>query len=353
MKGSTKRWLTDFSDNQRLLLAWPYRRDVWRNHAEPAREVIAELARLISHYTPVTILVHPDYQGSVPEKLHDYCSVIVERYDDIWLRDTLPLWFSKKRQRSGIVFQFDGWGGVQSAVECDRALASQLSLKLERSLSVCDLVTEGGAFTHNGQGNWLVGLSSIIQRNPSLSKEVIKSKLNDCFSGEFLSFFEGSLTADETQGHMDNMALFLDENTLIYAVTKDESHPDYRTCGRLAEFIELLPDSIQKVGVPLPKPLWPTHDERASLEQLQTSLNRTEDLPLLCSYINVLQTDALVIVPEFGLPEDTIALSIIREVLPDKTVLSVPARELVLGGGGLHCISHNLAGLSDNQTLAP
>ena len=105
MKGSTKRWLADFSDNQRLFLAWPYRRDVWRDNALPAREVIAELARQVSHYTPVTLLVHPDYQGSVPKKLYDCCSVSVERYDDIWLRDTLPLWFSTQRQTSGIVFQ--------------------------------------------------------------------------------------------------------------------------------------------------------------------------------------------------------------------------------------------------------
>ena len=122
---------------------------------------------------------------------------------------------------------------------------------------------------------------------------------------------------------------------------------------RIAEFVKQLPDSIRKVPVPLPKPQRPTTGERGDLEQLQTSLNRTEEVPLLCSYINVLQTDSVVIVPEFDLPSDAEALSVIRKAVGDKTVLSAPARELVLGGGGLHCISHNLAGLRNDQTLAP
>ncbi|RXS42031.1 agmatine deiminase family protein [Idiomarina sp. 29L] len=353
MKGSAKRWLADFSGNQRLLIAWPYRKDVWRGNAVPAREVIAELVRLVSHYTPVTLLVHPDYLDSIPTGLNEYCSITIERYDDIWLRDTLPLWLYQNEETSGCVFQFDGWGGVQSAVQFDKSLASQVSSKLRRPLSTQALISEGGAFTHNGEGTWLVSLSSIMQRNASFSKEAIKSKLTDYFSGESLYFFEGALVADETHGHMDNMALFLNENTLIYAATSDSRHPDYKTCMRIAEFVKQLPDSIRKVPVPLPKPQRPTTGERGDLEQLQTSLNRTEEVPLLCSYINVLQTESVVIVPEFDLPSDAEALSVIRKAVGDKTVLSAPARELVLGGGGLHCISHNLAGLRNDQTLAP
>lgn len=351
MNTSVKSWLPDFSVGQHLLLAWPYKSDVWRENAVPAREFVDLLVRHVSQYTPVTLLVHPHFKHTVPAELAAYCTLVIEQYDDIWLRDTLPLWCTENDRTLGTQFQFDGWGGVQSVVQSDKTLAFQLSSWLQRPLLSNDLITEGGTFTHNGQGTWLVGLSSIKQRNSHLSNEQIIAQLAQSFPGQTLYYFDGAFIADETGGHIDNMALFVDEKTLLYATTNEPEHPDFATCKRLASLVKSLPADIEKVAVPLPQPQRPNRHERSGVKQLSTSLNRTENLLLLCSYINILVTDKLVIVPEFGLPSDGVALARIREAVSNKVVLSLPARELVLGGGGMHCISHNLTGLSDEQAL--
>ncbi|MDV6317071.1 agmatine deiminase family protein [Idiomarina sp. HP20-50] len=338
---ATERWLPDFEDSQRLLLAWPYRSDVWRLSAEPARQAILKLITLLSGSTSVSLVVPAYLCESLPAPLKTVHHIALE-FDDVWLRDIGPLWCNDESGLKALSFSFDGWSGIQQVIAADKYFSQNLCNKLGRPLERSKLIAEGGAFTHNGKGDWLIGLACLKKRNPDLAENDLKSLLKQLLHGQHLHFFDGALGADETGGHIDNMALFVDNNVLLYASTDDQTHPDYKTCQALKAELNQLPEYIKAIPLPLPFPQLATGPEREGIELTDLSLQRTVELPLLCSYVNVLQTNELVVVPQFGLPTDAEAVKIIQEALPERRVVAFDAREFILGGGGLHCISHNL-----------
>lgn len=338
---SIVRWLPDFAANQRLLLAWPYRSDVWRNGAEPARTALLNLIKQLPGDTAVSLVVASHLSGHLPSSLKSTHCIEID-YDDIWLRDIGPLWCNTESGLKALSFNFDGWGGVQQTVGADRYFSGNLCSYLNHPIQKSELIAEGGAFTHNGKGDWLIGLGCIKKRNPGLTDEQLKSELGRLLPEQRLHFFDGALVADETGGHIDNMALFVGASTVLYAFTDNKAHPDYSTCQSLKKCVSQLPEYIQAIPLPLPLPQFATEKERQTVELTDLSLQRTVNLPLLCSYVNVLQTNHLVVLPRFGLATDNEAFQVVSEALPDKKVITCDAREFVLGGGGLHCVSHNL-----------
>ena len=337
----TERWLPDFSASQRLLLAWPYRSDVWRESAAPARKALQKLIAQLPKHTAFSLVVSSELRSNLPSSLKSVHCIEID-YDDVWLRDIGPLWRETEDGLKALTFSFDGWSGIQQVIAEDKHFSQNLCAQLKCPLHQSDLIAEGGAFTHNGNGCWLIGLGCLKQRNPGLTDKQLKSVLGQLLPEQRLYFFDGSLQADETGGHIDNMALFVDPDTLLYAATENTAHPDYETCQALKGKVSELPGFIKKVPLPLPFPQAATNEERLGIELTQLSLERTVKLPLLCSYVNVLQTHELIVVPQFGLSTDDEALQIISSALPGRQVVALNAREFILGGGGLHCISHNL-----------
>ncbi|MGM0524788.1 MAG: agmatine deiminase family protein [Pseudomonadota bacterium] len=321
-----QRWFKEYSAGQLCLLAEPYRSDVWRSNGEPAYARILQLKRYIEQFQPCFIL--PTNTG----------------YDDIWLRDILPLWQTtegspKSDDWRGWQPSFNGWGGVQSAYQNDATLADRLFH--EKIISRSSWVAENGTFSHNGE--WLlIGFNSIKPRNPELTESQLKKLLANTFEPLKLIFIETQLTADETGGHIDNLALFVNDNTLVYSATDDPQHPDFAACQQLQTQLQELPDSIKKVALPLPYPQLSSDFERAGITHSAGSLARTTELPLLCSYVNCIALNQALIVPQYDLPEDKSVLARLKEALPDTQLVPFNARELVLGGGGLHCISYQL-----------
>lgn len=318
-----RRWFKEYSREQQLLLALPYLKDVWRNAGEPARNAIRNLQQQLSAFLNVHCL---NYQ--------------VTDYNDIWLRDTLPLWFctATDDRWQGLLPGFDGWGGVQSQIAADQTLAHRL---FGQRIMPATWRGEGGMFSHNGE--WLlVGLRCLMQRNPELSETDLRGLITTQFAPLTPVFIDARLSADETGGHIDNMGLFIDDNTLLYSATDDVRHPDYAACQRLKEQLEQLPRTITKIPMPLPYPQLATADERASLLSVPGALQRTTAVKLLCSYVNVIAVGETIVLPGYAIDEDKEALQRLMQALPDKTLIQVPAREFVLGGGGLHCISHAL-----------
>lgn len=326
-----RHWFTEHNSEQLCLLAEPYLDDVWREGGGPARQAIIDLQTTLSRYQPCLKLT----------------SMAVD-YDDIWLRDSLPLWFTEQAGTApiwqGWLPRFDGWGGIQSSIAKDQRLAGQL---FSLPISTTDWIAEAGAFNHNGE--WLlVGLACLKQRNPNCSEAWLQQQVNQSLAPLKPLFIDVSLSADETGGHIDNMALFVDQNTLIYSYTDDPQHPDFAACQQLKQQLSSLPAQIRQIALPLPEPQWASADERNTLVERSGSLSRSCSVPLLCSYVNAIVLPEAVIMPSYGLETDEAAIRRVQDALPNKSVEAFPAREFVLGGGGLHCISHQVP-----KALAP
>lgn len=317
-----RRWFKEYSREQHLLLALPHRSDVWRDRGQPARLAVRRLYHQLAQQLHVACMTNADID-----------------FDDIWLRDTLPMWFQNDPADAwqGLLPKFNGWGGVQSHIAADQTLARRL---FEAPIKETSWHGEGGMFSHNGE--WvLVGLRSLKQRNPMLTDSQLRALLVADLAPLKPLFFDTYLSADETLGHIDNMALFIDDNTVVYSFTDDPSHPDYAATQHIRRVLNQLPDTITRISLPLPHPEFATVAERRNLSGHPGALKRTPELPLLCSYVNVIAVGDVVVFPQYQIAEDIVAASKIQSALPNKKMITTDARELVLGGGGLHCISHS------------
>lgn len=316
-------WFKEYSSEQQLLLALPYRDDVWRQAGEPARKTIRQLQQQLSAVVNVSCLSH-----------HDMA------YNDIWLRDTLPIWRRSSSQPGwqGLLPKFDGWSGVQNDISADKTLAERL---FRAPITEPDWCAEGGMFSHNGE--WLlVGFASLKKRNPTVSGEALRASISQQFAPLKPIFIDCALSADETAGHVDNMALFIDDNTLIFSTTDDPNHPDYFACQHLQKALSHLPSNIQQVPLPLPYPQVANAEERSGISHNQGALKRTTELKLLCSYVNAIAVADTLFIPAYGLAFDEIVRQRLQQQLVGKKIVAVAARELILGGGGLHCVSHSV-----------
>lgn len=318
-----RRWFKEYSREQHLLLALPHRSDVWRDQAQPASLAVRQLYYRLAQQLSVSCITAADID-----------------FDDIWLRDTLPMWFQHGEADvwQALLPQFNGWGDVQSQIAADQTLARRL---FNRPFEATSWYGEGGMFSHNGE--WvLVGLHSLKKRNPMLTESQLRTRLATDLAPLKPLFFDSYLSADETLGHIDNMALFVDDNTVLYSVTDDPLHPDYAASQHIRRVLAQLPATINRIGLPLPYPEFATAAERSNVSCHHGALKRTQELPLLCSYVNVISVGEVLVFPQYQVAEDAVAVAQLRAALPNKRIICIDARELVLGGGGLHCISHSL-----------
>ena len=130
---------------------------------------------------------------------------------------------------------------------------------------------------------------------------------------------------------------------MILAWTDDVSDPNYQRCRAALEVLTAAKDaqgrSLTVHKMPLPSPIYATEQECAGIDIVAGSQPRTPDIRLAGSYINFLIINCAIIAPSFDDPMDTVAKKILRDIFPDRDIVMVPGREILLGGGNIHCIT--------------
>lgn len=336
----------DFHTHKGTFLLYPSRKDVWREDAKPIAEAIMNLATVISGYERVILGVLPEL--IVPEELEKHKNIDVRTmlYDDIWVRDTgaVPCETELKK------FGFNAWGGEDGLYgdwTLDETVPEQMSRILGMKLDSVPLVLEGGNLLTNGNGTLVAIRSSICNknRNPYLSIQEIERILKKSLKIRKVIWLEQGLMYDETGGHIDNICAFADEHTILLAWTDELTHPQYEIVrdaytvlsnerGANGEVFDI-------IKIPLPMPFQRTEEQCVGLEQLQGSKERLPGEWIQPSYINYIFVNGAVIIPIFDDLVDDAVKAVFKEVFYDREVITFPSREIVLGGGGLHCITKN------------
>ena len=325
----------EFEKHECTFLLYPERKDVWRKKCAPIRKVIENLALTISEYEPV----HLGYKNAIPK-----ISALPMIYDDIWCRDTGPI---PAKNGDLISFNFDGWGGEMIAeINDDKKLPGQIATVLGKKLNEIPLVLEGGNITCDGNGTILLIEHNLVNSNKDMSLAKIEECLRQSLNIRQIIWLPRGLKFDETGGHIDNIASFADARTILLSFTNDMKHPQYEIVNEAFSILKNAKDingnPYQIVKVPIPDIFFTTKDDCADIEIVQGSKPRIEGLPIQASYINFIFANGAVIVPQFNLPQDNDALSVFKKVFTNRKVIPSHAREVVLGGGGLHCISRNI-----------
>lgn len=336
----------DFLTHKGTFLLYPSRKDVWRKNAEPIAETVKALAGVISKYERVILGVLPDYVSTVQSKVCREIVVAEMQYNDIWIRDSGAVPCGEHL----IKFGFNAWGGEDGLYgdwSLDETVPEQMSNLLGMRLITAPLVTEGGNLVTNGKGTLVAVRPTIcnLNRNPDISNKDVERILEEYLDVRKIIWLEQGLAFDETGGHVDNMCAFADESTVLLAWTDDPRHPQYEAVRKAYAVFEkergAFGEKFDVVKVPLPMPFQRLEEDCVGLEYAERSKERLPGELIQPSYINFIFVNGAVIIPEFSDSADAEARSVFERVFPQKEVITFPAREIVLGGGGLHCITKN------------
>ncbi len=340
----------EFEPHAQTWMLWPERPDTWRLGAKPAQHAFVRVAAAIARFEPVTVGVSARQYAHARALLPPSVRVIELSSNDAWMRDCGPTFVvNRQGQVRGVDWRFNAWGGLYNGLyfpwDLDDAIAQKV-LEIEGlDRYRAPLVLEGGAIHVDGEGTCLTTAECLLSpgRNPDLTQEQIEALLKDYLNVEKVLWIPRGVYNDETSGHVDNLACFLRPGEIALTWTDDRRDPQYE---RSAEALDYLMSQTDARGrrfivhkIHQPGPLYMTQEEAEGLDQVEGVKPRRAGDRLAASYINFYFCNGGVIVPTFDDPHDTEALATLQRLLPDRRVIGLPAREILLGGGNIHCIT--------------
>ncbi|MDR0626519.1 MAG: agmatine deiminase [Bifidobacteriaceae bacterium] len=342
----------EFEPHVGCWVLWPERPDNWRQGAKPAQAAFADVVRGIAQFEPVTVGVSAAQYDNAVNQLPNDVRVVEISNNDSWVRDCGPTFVKNQAtgEVRGVDWEFNAWGGLFDGLYFPWDRDDQVARKiceLERvdSYRTEGFVLEGGSIHSDGEGTIYTTEECLLSpgRNPDHSKAEIEAKLKEYLGAEKVIWLRQGIYLDETNGHVDNICCVVEPGKVLLAWTDDESDPQYAISQEnydiLTRSVDAKGRQIEVVKLPLPKPITITEEESKGVDAVDGTLPRLEGDRLAASYVNFYIANGGLVVPAFGDPADQLAVSVLEEVFPGRTVVSVPAREILLGGGNIHCIT--------------
>jgi agmatine deiminase len=343
----------EFEPHAGCWMAWPERTDNWRLGAEPAQRAFAAVAAAIAASEPVTVGASDAQFGRARELLPAAVRVVELSTDDAWLRDSGPTFVvDGKGGVRGVDWRFNAWGGREGGLyfpwdRDERAARKVLEIEgVDRYRA--PLVLEGGSVHVDGEGTVLSTEECLLNpnRNPELSRGEIERALLDHLGATRMIWLGRGVFADETDGHVDNIACFARPGVVLLSWTDEESDPQHEISREARERLEAAADArgrrLEVVLLPSPGPLTIAAEEAAGVDPVEGTRPRRAGDRLAASYVNFYLGNSRVVMPLLDPRRDEEAAAILRRCFPEREVVGVPAREILLGGGNVHCITQQV-----------
>ncbi|SEK58217.1 agmatine deiminase [Carnobacterium iners] len=347
----------EFEQHDGCWMIWPERPDNWRLGGKPAQIAFAEVAKAISEFELVTMCVSSEQYANAKNMLSDTVRVVEMTNDDSWMRDVGATFIINDKEVRGVDWVFNAWGGLVDGLyfpwDKDDQIADKMCEieKLSR-YRLDDFVLEGGSIHVDGEGTLVVTEECLLSkgRNPDLSKEEIENRLKEYLDLEKIIWIPRGIYNDETNGHVDNIMHYVAPGKIVLAWTDDESDPQYEICQEAYEVLSKSTDAkgrkIEITKLTLPANILITKEESEGVDAIEGTLPREEGDRLAASYANFYIANGGVIVPAFDDPNDKKAVETLQQVFPNHKIVSVYAREILLGGGNVHCITQQQPSVS-------
>ena len=348
-------WMpAEYEPHEATWLLWPARHDNWREGARPAQAAFAQIASAIRRFERVHVGVMPHLLAGARAMLPNDIEVHGIEYDDCWMRDVGPTFVVSEKPGTilAVHWRFNAWGGLYQPFDRDERVPSEVlahSAELPmRERYRAPITLEGGALHVDGEGTALLteecGLDP--KRNPGTTRAQIEAVLRDCLGvGHFLWLGKGVFN-DETHGHIDNLACFAGPAKVCLAWTDDRSDPQHAISldawERLSSARDAKGRRLEIFKLPIPGPLYMTKEEASGLVPNGSMKPRRAGDRLAASYVNFYFANGALIMPLLDPRTDGQAAEILKSACPGRRIVGVPAREILLGGGGIHCITQQV-----------
>jgi len=347
------RMPAEFEPHAGCWMAWPERADNWRLAAGPAQEAFAAVAEAINVTEPVTMAVSDTHFEHCRSLLSPSIRVVEISTDDAWMRDIGPSFLIDGRGgRRGVDWRFNAWGGLDGGLyfpwDRDDRVARKV-LDMEGAARYrAPLVLEGGAIHVDGDGTVMTTEQCLLNpnRNPQLSREQIEQALFDHLGAEVVIWLGEGVYNDETDGHIDNLACFARPGVVLLSWCDDESDPQHLISRDALQRLEAATDakgrSIEVVRLPSPGPITISEEEATGVEAVAGTAPRRAGERMAASYVNFYIATQRIVMPLLDQRFDEEARDILRGCFGDHEIVGIPTREILLGGGNIHCITQQV-----------
>jgi agmatine deiminase len=352
----------EFEPHAGCWMLWPERADNWREAARPAQHAFVQIASAIGELEPVTVGASSAHYEVARALLPQHVRVVEMSHDDCWMRDVGPTFVVDARGTvRGVDWHFNAWGGLQGGLyfpwDQDDLVARKV-LEIETTDRYrAPVINEGGAIHVDGEGTALVTEECLLNknRNPQLSREQVESYLRDYLGVSKIIWLGKGVFNDETDGHIDELACFVRPGEVCLTWTDNERDPQHAISLDAWERLKSEQDArgrkLKITKLPMPGPLFATGKEASGVIAREGTLPRKEGDRLAASYANFYIANGGVVMPLLDPRTDSVAVSRMKKLFPGRRVIGVPAREILLGGGNIHCITQQVpaSGLKRRQ----
>ncbi len=334
-------------------MAWPERHDNWRAQADPAQRAYAAVAEAINESEPVTMAVSDAQFERCRSLLSPSISVVELSSDDAWMRDIGPTFVvASSGGVRGVDWRFNAWGGRDGGLydswERDERAARKV-LEAERiDRYRAPIVLEGGSIHSDGEGTILTTEECLLNanRNPGLSREQIERTLLDYLGADKVIWLGRGVHGDETDGHVDNLACFVRPGIVLLTWSDDPADPQHAisrdALQRLQRAVDARGRALDVIRIPSPGPLTITEQEAAGVQAVAGSQPRRAGDRMAASYVNYYVANSRIVFTLLDECYDAEAAEVLTRCFPEREIVGVPGREILLGGGNVHCITREL-----------
>ena len=348
------RMPAEYEKHYGCIMIWPERADSWQYGAVAARKAFAEVAKAIAKSEKVTICASEAQYDNAREMLPDYIRVVEMSSNDSWARDYAPTFvINENKEIRGIDWYFNAWGGLVDGLyfpwDKDNKMARKLCDLFECDCyNARDFILEGGSIHVDGEGTAMVTESCLLSRgrNSELTKQQIEDRLKKYLNVSKVLWLPRGIYNDETNEHVDNICAFCKPGEAVLAWTDDKNDVQYELSKACLDYLESETDAKgRKITVhklPIPDPIYMTDEECAGLDDMDGEPTRTTDERLAGSYVNFYISNGAIVMPGFNDRHDEEAKKILQGVFKDREVIQIYARDILIGGGNIHCITQQI-----------
>lgn len=358
------RFPGEYEPHLGTLMVWPERPGSWGKDTSGAEKAFADVISNILKVENLYLIVSPGKKEYVREKIAsvskdtDKLFIIEAETDDSWARDTGPTFITGDAgKRIAVNWTFNAWGGefdgLYAEWDRDNAVAKMFASYLGDEVYDAEpFVLEGGSIHTDGEGTLIVTESCLLSkgRNPQMSKAEIEETLKKILGIEKVLWLPRGIYMDETNEHVDNVCAFIRPAEVVLAWTDNESDPQYDLSKADLEYLEKETDAkgrkIKVHKLPIPDvPVCCTQEDIDNYVFEPGEDEREAGERLAASYVNFYFANGRALVPQFGgenKTSDERAVKILKDILPEKEVVPIDARSILLGGGNIHCITQQI-----------
>lgn len=320
----------EWEPHERCWMQWPSRIEVWGERLPLVYAAYAQVARAISSFEPVSMVCKPEDEAQARLACGRDIELVPLPIDDSWARDSGPIFITDgKGHAAGAHWRFNAWGNAYHNYENDAAVGGLILEKLGMRTYKGGMVFEGGSISVDGDGTLLTTEECLLNdnRNPGLSHQQIEETLALTLGVSRIIWLDRGLEDDETSGHVDMIASFAGAGRVLLHMPEDRNDPNFQRMQENKKRIESARDARGKKL------------EVIEIPQPARNLRRQDGRRLCTSYVNAYIANGGVVMPTYDDPNDGRATEIMAEAFPGRKILPVPALEIALGGGSIHCIT--------------